>query len=350
MLPTSLLYWKSKSSKDEYYSEYLTCIDTIEDVIRALSILLPGRFEDSNLCSQAILSVINLVSLYHTNVLIKKSTLSEKTKLNHLLSFNERFSQLISAKKLLRTASWTLSMISYTEVLTEMVLSRKVSNLSKWKWIASLEGIKALLRLILFYGTKRQMLLHPTHLIRSVDSSSLEELKEEKLELLTLDPRTGIASSAYSIMANHNGGVTGWMHLSEFLWVLRPVVYVIMILFELRKKQTDLTRSKTQEETIEKEDEGSWKPWLVSLILDLISRLARHKQSMSILEKDESRRRDYLLFYYLFRGPIYLKFTRPLLNAFCNATEHKPLISIITAALNDYRPFWEDLYFYTSAS
>jgi peroxin-16 len=123
---------------------------------------------------------------------------------------------------------------------------------------------------------------------------------------------------------------------------------------ELIRLKQDKQEDDEEDESIEKEDEGSWKPWLVSLSIDLLSRTARHMQPMSSLERDESKRRDYLFIYYLFRGPIYLKFTRqvqkdrviliPLINRydnrilldkFCNATEHRPLISVITGKYKD---------------
>lgn len=75
-------------------------------------------------------------------------------------------------------------------------------------------------------------------------------------------------------------------------------------------KKADDEENKTDESDIEKEEEGLWKPWLVSLSIDIISRITRRMQPMTNLEKDESRRRDYLFIYYLFRGPIYLKITR----------------------------------------
>jgi peroxin-16 len=80
----------------------------------------------------------------------------------------------------------------------------------------------------------------------------------------------------------------------------------------MRQEKDDCNSSEVDEddESIEKDDEGSWKPWLVSLSIDIIARIARNIQPMSNLEKDESKRRDYLFIYYLFRGPIYLKFTR----------------------------------------
>jgi peroxin-16 len=96
-----------------------------------------------------------------------------------------------------------------------------------------------------------------------------------------------------------------------------------MILIEQRTKQNSVNslvhdqkddsseiEDDEEDESIEKDDEGSWKPWLVSLCIDIIARLARNMQPMSNLERDESKRRDYLFIYYLFRGPIYLKFTR----------------------------------------
>jgi peroxin-16 len=89
-----------------------------------------------------------------------------------------------------------------------------------------------------------------------------------------------------------------------------------MIMMEQRKKKSqvnsmrDTSEKDDNEESIEKDDEGSWKPWIVSLSIDIIARIARKMQPMSMLERDESKRRDYLFIYYLFRGPIYLKFTR----------------------------------------
>lgn len=84
-----------------------------------------------------------------------------------------------------------------------------------------------------------------------------------------------------------------------------------MIMIEQRKSANAAMRDTPKDdESIEKDDEGSWKPWLVSLSIDIMARAARNMQPMSILEKDESKRRDYLFIYYIFRGPVYLKFTR----------------------------------------
>ncbi|KAL0145618.1 peroxisome membrane protein [Mucor lusitanicus] len=366
MLPSSLLHFSSKHRNNDSISNYSSYIDTIEDALRALSLLLPGRFEDSDLCSQAVLAGLNLVSLYHTKFLVRKShhLKSNDSSENETVveSFNAQFSRNNESNWPSKTASSVLSVISYTEVLVEMLLNRKVSKSSKWKFIASLEGLKGILRIIIFYGTRRKMILHPTHFIRNVDTVSLEVANDEKFELTSLDPRTGTALSSTQaaieqINSSRHTGIRGWAHLGELLWIVRPFVYAWMIyLRQKREQKHDLIRSEMEEsdeeedESIEKDDEGSWKPWLVSLSIDIASRIARNMQPMSPLEREESKRRDYLFIYYLFRGPLYLKFTRLVLDAFCDATEHRPLISVITAAINDYRPFWEDSYFYTAGS
>lgn len=85
-----------------------------------------------------------------------------------------------------------------------------------------------------------------------------------------------------------------------------------MIMMEQQKNSNANMKRHDEDEdkSIEKDDEGSWKPWIISLSIDSIARISRNMQPMSELEKDESKRRDYLFIYYLLRGPIYFKFTR----------------------------------------
>jgi peroxin-16 len=82
------------------------------------------------------------------------------------------------------------------------------------------------------------MVLHPTHFIRNIDPVSLDVCEDEKLELLTLDPRTGTALSANNSCDNSNSVSSsasaavsegksrkGWGYIGEILWIIRPVIY-----------------------------------------------------------------------------------------------------------------------------
>lgn len=82
----------------------------------------------------------------------------------------------------------------------------------------------------------------------------------------------------------------------------------------------------------------SWRPWFISLIIELVSQLAVRKgyearnkgsrNNMMALEKQEFNRRLKLLFLNVMRGAFYLKITRPRLERFCNRTESKPILSM----------------------
>ncbi|KAI8365964.1 peroxisome membrane protein [Radiomyces spectabilis] len=364
MLPTTLL-----TGKRRYDIRYASKIETVEDLIRAISMLLPGRFEDSEFCSQTIIAALNLVSLYHTQLLVRAATkagLKEKLEAENedgpRFAFNAFIQRHYQGRGLKRFAAVGLSLISYTEVLLEMMASRWWPKLTKWRWIVGIEAVKVLLRLGLFYGTHRRMILHPTHLVRNVDPSTFTASTTDKFELATLDPRIGTPSTANPSLLLTAKDATktplprkGWAHLAEIVWIIRPLVFVTLIYIRLRRRhRSPLQREKNaedeEEECLQTSDTMGWKPWLLSLGMDLLARTARHMQPMTSLEKDESRRRDYLLLYYLLRGPFYLYFTKPLLDTFCSTTEHRPVISIITSALNDYRSFWEQYYFYTAGS
>lgn len=93
-----------------------------------------------------------------------------------------------------------------------------------------------MLRLILFYGTKKKMILHPTHFIRNIDPVSLDVCEEEKFELLNLDPRTGTALSANTTYDDNEDtpspscvaegkSRTSWGKIGELLWIIRPFIY-----------------------------------------------------------------------------------------------------------------------------
>ncbi|CDS12637.1 hypothetical protein LRAMOSA04823 [Lichtheimia ramosa] len=334
---------------DKYYPHH---IELLEDLIRGVSLALPGRFEDADLCSQTLISVLNLFLLHHTHLLARRR--SEK---DESFVFNKHIQAYYRSHWPSKAASLALSIISYTEVVFELLLHRRISSKSRrWRWIVGIEGIKAVLRLVLFFRSGKRTVIHPTHLVRNTDPCTFESNVTDKLELATLDPRTGTPSTANPRLLTASTTVSstmprqGWALFGEIVWIIRPVVYAFMVMNTLRRGSHKVVEQSEDEEETEKDDENDWKPWLVSLCIDLLARTARSMQPTSALEQDEYKRRDYLLLYYLLRGPVYNLFTRRILEVFCDASEHRPLVSILATALNDYRPFWEQSYFYTAGS
>ncbi|ORZ19657.1 peroxisome membrane protein [Absidia repens] len=374
MLPSSLLHFTgSLHHYHHIHKGYTSQIEQVEDLLRALSLLLPGRVSDGDLCSQSILTTLNLVSLYNTHYLI--SSADENGSEKDVFAFNQRLRHQFRRSSLIRIMSSILSIVSYTEVLLEMIATRKCKSANmRWQLISWLEGFKVLLRVALYARSQKNMILHPTHFIRNVDPSTLayDIAGEEKIELTHLDTRTGVPSSANSKLlygksyseVGAGSRKTKWAHLGELLWILRPFIYVLLLKKEhTRYQHSSYKMHKSSAEnqgcnqvqddeecSIEKDDENYWLPWLMSLSVDVLAAILRFTQNLSPLESEESKRRNYLLLFYFLRGPVYSMFTKRGLDVFCNATEHRPLISIVTTAINDYRPFWEQNYFYTAGS
>lgn len=90
--------------------------------------------------------------------------------------------------------------------------------------------------------------------------------------------------------------LTGWRKLAEYLYIMRPLLYVICI-----RKWGKL----------------SYRPWFISLVTELCCYFAHMdlkkiccKKRLSDLEREEISRRRNMLFYYLLRIPFYIDFTK----------------------------------------
>lgn len=90
---------------------------------------------------------------------------------------------------------------------------------------------RAVLRLVLFFRSGKRTVIHPTHLVRNTDPCTFESNVTDKLELATLDPRTGTPSTANPRLLTASTTVSstmprqGWALFGEIVWIIRPVVY-----------------------------------------------------------------------------------------------------------------------------
>ncbi|KAI8343060.1 peroxisome membrane protein [Chlamydoabsidia padenii] len=351
-------------------------ITTIESALRSLSYILPGRFHDAELASQALYSGLNLIGLYHNSILrraanqaIKDAKVSgiDESQFNKYIRFWDNQSSTH------RMISKILSVIAYTQILMEMGLVRKgYGGKRHYQWVAGLEAIKALLRLTLFRLTNHRMILYPNHLERDVDPAKLDPQRQQQVFTFHwTGRRTGKQVPFIATTIGMNDGsqqqTTKYTDVNDYLmakvltaeklrqpkemvhimsslsrfgqvaYILRPLIYVLAILKWGRR---------------------SWTPWFLSLVVDLLSNQALWRgytcsdgrSTMMPLEKKEYHRRLKLLPYYLLKGAFYTRITRPKLERLCNRMENKPLVNMATGVLRDYLPLWENIYFYSSAS
>ncbi|KAK9696803.1 hypothetical protein K7432_012270 [Basidiobolus ranarum] len=342
-------------------------VSGIESFLRSLTYVLPGRFNDSEFASEALFSFINLLGLYHDKILVKAAS-------NHYQetgekpptpgNFNRYIRYLYRSSDNYRRVSLVLTILQYTEVLLEMSVQKKWGKNKKWNIILYIEGVKAALRFSLVQMSGNRTLISPPHPEREVDPSTMHpDKKPTKIPTWT-GTRTGQNHPVINTIISDKMGnlrvtdyvlskvldiesakkpldlvraLAGWGNVGEMLFIIRPLFYVFLV---------------------RKYGNQSWKPWVLSLLLEYASQNSTQhhwdthggKRATSSLEQEEHKRRQWLMLFYLLRNPFYEKFTKPQIQDLCKSTSKRPIISLFSGVLQDYMPLWENVYFYTSGS
>lgn len=88
----------------------------------------------------------------------------------------------------------------------------------------------------------------------------------------------------------------GWRHVFEYVYILRPIMYLLCL---------------------RRWGKMSYKPWILSIFTELIcysnhydDKSFKLKSSLSVLEKEEVKRRRFHFLYYLLRDPFYSQYTK----------------------------------------
>ncbi|KAF9975008.1 Peroxisomal membrane protein pex16 [Actinomortierella ambigua] len=345
-------------------------ISSIESTLRSLTYILPGRFDDADLASEAIFATLNLLGIYHDTILAKHVARLPAAHRPAPSPLNRYTREWQGSSLTYRRVALVLTLLQYTEVLIEMSVQKKWGQKSKWRVITAIEALKAAGRIALLQLTNQRMILHPMHPERDVDPSTLADLTETELafkESHWTGTRTG--STRLQLSAVHTGSkakgsdvtdfllskvltpdlvrkprdLVGMLHgmgtVGEYLFILRPLVYVL---------------------AMRRYGQKSWYPWLLSLSIEVLSRVSlqtflkqrdcSRRVAGTPLEKDEMKRRLWLFLYYVLRSPFYDRFTKERLHNFTESASRKPLISLVAGIVKDYQPLWESVYFYTAGS
>ncbi|KAG0027468.1 Peroxisomal membrane protein pex16 [Podila clonocystis] len=344
-------------------------ISSIESTLRSLTYILPGRFDDADLASEALFSTLNLLGIYHDTILTKHVA-SLPASHRPTPSPHNRYTRDWQSNSLTyKRVALAMTIIQYTEVLIEMGVQKKWGAQYKWRVITALEAFKVAGRVALMRLTNQRMIVYPVHTERDVDPATLADLAEAELSVKeshwtgTRTGNTRLQLSAVQKSGKKGSDVTEFLlskvltpdivrkprdlvgmlnglgAVGEYLFILRPLIYVL---------------------AMRKYGQKSWYPWFLSLAIELSSRsclttslAARgggRSGSGTPLEKDEMKRRLWLLLYYVLRSPFYDRFTKERLHKFTVAASKKPLISLVGGIVKDYQPLWESIYFYTSGS
>ncbi|KAI0322645.1 peroxisome membrane protein [Amylostereum chailletii] len=367
----------------------VSTISSLESTLRSITWLLPGRFKDAELASEALSASLNALSLYHDTLLAKVVENEPKYKPLIPPSLHTRYTRAwADASSTYKWAARALELTRFVELLIEMGLRRKASSRTRWRGIVTLEAIKAILRFVLLRITRRPLASPPIP-ERDFDPATMpphsnassptlapsspslsppatpDHLRNNRSPLpphplLTSPPPTkhtspvedyllskALTTSSVKTPTSLVKPLTSpkdW--LAEIAYVLRPLIYVIML----------------------SSDRKTNRPLMASLALELVSRnLRRVPSNSSALERSEYAARDRDLLWYLFRGSIWQTWTRqaapprlftwanedcvdrPKLESFADGAASIPVIGLFGLLLKDWMPLIDQYYYYTAS-
>ncbi|KYQ91882.1 peroxisomal biogenesis factor 16 [Tieghemostelium lacteum] len=325
---------------------------------------LPGRYSDSELFSEALYSITNLFQLFidyeSANVLLLA---------NHSKTSN---GDVLPPHYYLPTLKW-INIIQNLELFLEVLASKKFSKFGRKTTILIIELLKALLRVNLLIKTNGNMLIHNSFHVPSQDVKSiideydrrnsnsskesvhdtnndyiqgkrktlLDDYKNTSTQQAELEKELKSPpqdSTMIPLLPPYAPRDLTTKVIGELLNIFRPVIYWISRCIC---------------------DKRSWKPWFISLFIELLSgsfsEFGHNSQPqrvpISTLEQLELNRRKKLLLYYIIRKPFYDKFIGDgvvirLLNFF----KKIPILKILIDILLSYISAMRTRYFYTSTS
>ncbi|KAF8640658.1 hypothetical protein AX17_000315 [Amanita inopinata Kibby_2008] len=350
----------------------VSTISTLESSLRSITWFLPGRFKDAELASEALTTLLNVMSMYHDTLLSRFMRSDPKYKPLIPSSLHTRFTRAWTEKDVFyKWAARALELIRFTELVVEMGLRRRVSSRNKWRGVVLLETIKAVLRLMLLRTTRRPLLSPPIP-ERDFDPASLpppsnassptlapsspslssppltpDHLKNNHIPLPLhpllsnahnsrhsdpsvedyLLPKALTTSSVKPALAlvNTLSSPIDWG--AEVIYILRPLVYASLLASDRRSNR----------------------PLIAALVMEVVARnLRRTPPPSSSLERKEYARRDRDMLWYLLRGSLWDTYTRPKLEGFAEKTAHVPLVGLFGALIKDWIPLIDEYYYYTA--
>ncbi|XP_076300091.1 peroxisomal biogenesis factor 16 [Lasioglossum baleicum] len=300
----------------------------LEETIQCLSYFTAGRFNNSTLTSELIYSLSNLIVLFNDLLMCSGRHL-------HL-----KFPQFKSKIKI-----W-LTVIEYTETLLEISARKRWGRTGKWFIIITIQLFKAVLRLLLVHVYKEGIVKSPP--LKPLNRNKLNESEEEKIKEGFTLKRSGTV--VRSIRGTNSMHMRTWEPLSPSIHdnlnsstklerniALAESLYIMKPLFHLG--------------CISVTGEKQWPPWLLSLIIDLLSLQIFNKEvkttAFSKEDRGELHRRRAALLLYLLRSPFYDKCSRLRIYAFLTALSKKvPFARLIAEPIKRYLPHWQSTYFY----
>eukprot|EP00250_Pteridium_aquilinum_P001318 c11527_g1_i2 orf=151-1335(+) len=380
-------------------------IASLENIANTATWFLPERFTSSEIGTEAVAAILGLMTVLNQHIIDTSPQLHSQAQF-----LPDDVSARAQQQRCISLAS-ILSAVKQLEILVEVTAEHYKGREKKWTMLAAMEAIKACLRFLMLHQNGYRMLLLGGEAIHTEDMSGASVARSSFRGASTERAPGGRQMRPTSSPGTRNGFISGnletkatvalmkfgqnvgvnskpsWAYhrhqdnlesstrtsnvpcvpkppfsrnwelpdellvLGEWIFILRPLVYVLLI------RRYGLK---------------SWKPWLASLALDgsglttiLASAFLKDRKQLCVLrdghdcvdrppfsdeEVQEVKRRQLLLVLYLTRDPFFSKYTRGCLSGAERALRPVPLLGSLGGKVVDFVTGIQARYCYTSGS
>ena len=304
-----------------------------------------GRISDSNVVTELIYSLSNLLVLYNDRIIAKDRKEKGETVAGETEQISSGFCYRLKVM---------LTTLEYCEVFIEISAQRVFGKKGKWIFIAGLQVLKAAGRFFILKHSTQQIVTSPalpvlnrrslkknkaaSGSVNSGNKTSLEEhnftfkLKRSGRFIRKVEGAPPLQYRSFNlneeIMSMQKSQVSKELLQAEYLYIAKPLIHLAsMGLF----------------------GEKSWKQYVISLAVDFAS-INMYRKNRHLMSKQQQlilSHRCVNLLLYLMRSPFYENFTQSRLERILGfIANNVPVVKMVAAPLREYIPHWQSTYFY----
>ncbi|CAH0560429.1 unnamed protein product [Brassicogethes aeneus] len=307
-------------------------LNDYEITAKWLSYFIAGRINNSHVVSELVYCLSNLLVFFNDSIL-------NKAKHINLPSSGD-------------TIKVWLTIVEYSEVFFELSAMKLWGKAGKWLVIVAVQVFKCISRLILVYYHKEAIIQTPP--ISQLDRKNLHRTKPVNDVMQFENSTFTLKHSGRVVRKVENSppiSTRDWKPLQAEVVdeaedlvlkrkkIIAETIYIAKPLVHLASMGTFGSRA--------------WKPWLISLAMDMTSWQLYNSckksklNSLSNEQKLQISKRTVALLLYLLRSPFYDSYSKDKINSFLMAMSNNlPLVGMVCNPLREYLPFWQSSYFY----
>jgi len=287
-------------------------IQDVEIFLRGFSYFLTGYIKESVVLSEFVYSLAQLVSVLHTRVVMRNSSISSS-----IVSVLEDF----------------LRVVKCVEVFLEIAALRLGGPAARWMLLISLQIFKAVMKLVIL--KKSGKILLPLDQERR--QSVTQTYKNQYYTLPCSGRRIRTVQSAPAVYArtweppetgkdHRTGFMDPLQYLGETLYLIKPVLHLA---------------------AVGKYGDQAWTPFFLAMSLDFTSQRLLGSKTESREHKEEVLRRWFAMANYCLRSPFYDKKSKIVILGLLRCIERcLPIGGSVVTSFREYLPEYQKIYHY----